>query len=49
MRDSKFNIEREASKYRELYHPLDDYSGDDYEAAENNLNDDILSFIEDNW
>jgi hypothetical protein len=26
--------ERDSLKYREYYHPLDDYSGDDYEAAE---------------
>jgi hypothetical protein len=28
------------------YHPPDEYTGSDYEAAENNLNDDIMSVIE---
>ncbi|KAL8769052.1 MAG: hypothetical protein Q9209_004838 [Squamulea sp. 1 TL-2023] len=33
-------------KYREVYDPLDCYSGSDYEAAENNLNDDIMKMMD---
>ncbi|KAL8937602.1 MAG: hypothetical protein Q9216_004342 [Gyalolechia sp. 2 TL-2023] len=36
-------------KYRDVYDPLDDYSGSDLEAAENNLNDDLAKMIEGNW
>lgn len=33
-------------KYQELYLPLDDYSGDGYEAVENNMDDDMMKVIE---
>ncbi|KAA6414270.1 MAG: hypothetical protein FRX48_02633 [Lasallia pustulata] len=36
-------------KWQETYHPLDDYSGSDLEAAEDNLNDDIIKMIEGDW
>ena len=35
-------------KIGEYYHPLDDYSGDDLEAAENSWSDDMARMIEGN-
>jgi len=43
------SIDVEDRKWRETYDPLDGYSGSDLEAAENNLNDDIIKMIEGDW
>lgn len=42
IRGTEYRTEREEVKYQELYLPLDDYSGDGYEAVENNMDDDMI-------
>ncbi len=46
---AKSSIDLENRKWQETYHPLDDYSGSDLEAAENNWNDNIMKMVEGDW
>lgn len=43
---TEYRTEREEARYQVPYHPLDDYSGDDYVAVENNMDDDMMKVIE---
>lgn len=49
IRGTEYRTEREEARYQVPYLPLDDYSGGDYEAVENDMDDDMMKVIEGGW